>query len=227
MLLTRGDKGREVELLQGNLFRLGLYKHKMDGRFGRHTREAVIAFQERYFCDGIVNKATAKAIDEAVEAWDRRELTILRTVPHGLEQVETEFGHIRYEDMCGGYILITNGWEARNIVHVDLPVVGTQAVHEKMVPVYTAVFNEIQKRGLDRLIEVFLCWSPRHQRHNTQLPLSTHSWAIACDINPSTNQPGTRGDMDPGIVDVFERHGFVWGGRWLHYRDSMHFEYCK
>ncbi|MGE0008750.1 MAG: M15 family metallopeptidase [Parvibaculaceae bacterium] len=26
------------------------------------------------------------------------------------------------------------------------------------------------------------------------------------------------------IVDVFERHGFVWGGRWYHF-DTMHFEY--
>lgn len=26
------------------------------------------------------------------------------------------------------------------------------------------------------------------------------------------------------IVRIFERHGFIWGGRWYHY-DSMHFEY--
>ena len=26
------------------------------------------------------------------------------------------------------------------------------------------------------------------------------------------------------IVDVFERHGFIWGGRWNHF-DTMHFEY--
>jgi hypothetical protein len=26
------------------------------------------------------------------------------------------------------------------------------------------------------------------------------------------------------IVDIFERHGFVWGGRWYHY-DTFHFEY--
>jgi D-alanyl-D-alanine carboxypeptidase len=26
------------------------------------------------------------------------------------------------------------------------------------------------------------------------------------------------------IVEVFERHGFVWGGKWYHY-DTMHFEY--
>ena len=26
------------------------------------------------------------------------------------------------------------------------------------------------------------------------------------------------------IVEVFEKHGFVWGGKWYHY-DTMHFEY--
>lgn len=26
------------------------------------------------------------------------------------------------------------------------------------------------------------------------------------------------------IVEIFERHGFIWGGRWYHY-DTMHFEY--
>lgn len=26
------------------------------------------------------------------------------------------------------------------------------------------------------------------------------------------------------IVQIFERHGFIWGGRWYHY-DTMHFEY--
>ena len=27
-----------------------------------------------------------------------------------------------------------------------------------------------------------------------------------------------------GIVHIFEKHGFIWGGRWLHY-DTMHFEF--
>ena len=26
------------------------------------------------------------------------------------------------------------------------------------------------------------------------------------------------------IVEVFEKHGFIWGGKWYHY-DTMHFEY--
>ena len=26
------------------------------------------------------------------------------------------------------------------------------------------------------------------------------------------------------IVEIFERHGFIWGGKWGHF-DTMHFEY--
>jgi hypothetical protein len=26
------------------------------------------------------------------------------------------------------------------------------------------------------------------------------------------------------IVRIFEKHGFIWGGKWYHY-DTMHFEY--
>ncbi len=66
--------------------------------------------------------------------------------------------------------------------------------------------------------------------------LSVHAFAAAIDINvkhahywkwtkPSSN--GTypwRNKIPREIVDVFERHGFIWGGRWYHY-DSMHFEY--
>ena len=33
-----------------------------------------------------------------------------------------------------------------------------------------------------------------------------------------------RNEIPMEIVRVFERHGFIWGGRWHHY-DTMHFEY--
>lgn len=33
-----------------------------------------------------------------------------------------------------------------------------------------------------------------------------------------------RNSIPPEIVAIFERHGFIWGGRWYHY-DTMHFEY--
>ena len=65
---------------------------------------------------------------------------------------------------------------------------------------------------------------------------SMHAYGAAIDINVRQSdywrwsKPG-RGGAIPyrnrvprEIVSIFERHGFIWGGKWYHY-DTMHFEY--
>ena len=61
--------------------------------------------------------------------------------------------------------------------------------------------------------------------------LSAHSYGIAIDIDTRHSsywqwdkEQRYRNDIPQKIVEIFERHGFVWGGRWYHY-DTMHFEY--
>jgi hypothetical protein len=65
--------------------------------------------------------------------------------------------------------------------------------------------------------------------------LSTHSYGIAIDLNadkakywrwekPATLASFSRKDFPSEIIEAFEHHGFVWGGKWYHY-DTMHFEY--
>jgi hypothetical protein len=65
--------------------------------------------------------------------------------------------------------------------------------------------------------------------------VSPHAFGIAIDINteksdywlwskPQAGQIQYRNRVPWQIVDVFERHGFIWGGKWYHY-DTMHFEY--
>ena len=65
---------------------------------------------------------------------------------------------------------------------------------------------------------------------------SMHAFGAAIDINPryghywrtALADPAGhlvyRNDIPVEIVDIFERHGFIWGGKWYHY-DTMHFEY--
>jgi len=60
---------------------------------------------------------------------------------------------------------------------------------------------------------------------------SMHAYAAAIDLNPAYADywrwsPGLayRNRIPPEIVAIFERHGFIWGGRWSHF-DTMHFEY--
>lgn len=225
MALIKGSEGLEVRKLQEDLKVLGFYPHHIDGSFGSKTREAVLAFQERYFVDGLADAHTLKSVEQAVIAWAKRERTILLNIPKSRAEITEQFGLIEYKDVEGGYVRITNDWIERNIERVVLPIVGKQAVHRLMVPVFTAVLEELRTRGLDKEIYQFGCWCPRYKMHNPRKSLSTHSWAIACDINQSTNMPGTRGDLHPGIVDVFERYGFEWGGRWERVKDPMHFEY--
>lgn len=64
--------------------------------------------------------------------------------------------------------------------------------------------------------------------------ISTHSFGIAIDINvknsdywlwqKSNNNIKYKNKIPFEIVKIFEKHGFIWGGKWYHY-DTMHFEY--
>lgn len=65
---------------------------------------------------------------------------------------------------------------------------------------------------------------------------STHSFGATIDINVRlsdywrNDKPNAAGvyayknRIPSEIVEIFERHGFIWGGQWYHY-DTMHFEY--
>jgi len=66
--------------------------------------------------------------------------------------------------------------------------------------------------------------------------VSAHGHGIAIDIalkhsdywrNSSPEKDGAyayKNEIPMEIVRVFEKHGFIWGGKWHHY-DTMHFEY--
>jgi hypothetical protein len=62
---------------------------------------------------------------------------------------------------------------------------------------------------------------------------SMHAYGVAIDIATARSDywrwaggegARWRNRIDPRIVAMFERHGFIWGGRWSHF-DTMHFEY--
>ncbi|PJJ83179.1 M15 family metallopeptidase [Mucilaginibacter auburnensis] len=68
--------------------------------------------------------------------------------------------------------------------------------------------------------------------------LSTHSFGTTIDINTAYSdywqwtckctaedaKVNYKNRIPQAIVDAFEKHGFIWGGKWYHY-DTMHFEY--
>ncbi len=65
--------------------------------------------------------------------------------------------------------------------------------------------------------------------------MSAHGYGIAIDISLKhahywrwTKSSGAavayKNEIPMEIVRIFEKHGFIWGGKWYHY-DTMHFEY--
>jgi hypothetical protein len=61
--------------------------------------------------------------------------------------------------------------------------------------------------------------------------LSNHSFGAAIDINTQYSNywqwDGSmtwKNQIPMEIVEIFEKYGFIWGGKWYHY-DTMHFEY--
>lgn len=161
--------------------------------------------------------------------------SVALVAPHGLDEICATFGDIF------GYIAKDHTlqaiWQSDCLARTALPfplIISwdhTQSVsaitcHKLLGSIFDNVFSQIQSAGLQNKVTSFGgCFSFRPQR--TGAKLSTHAWGIAIDLNPETNQQGTAGDMDPGVIAIFRAAGFTWGGDWQgKTRDPMHFQFC-
>lgn len=126
----------------------------------------------------------------------------------------------------GGRIQIDQAWEDAHIVRAEVPILGEVRCHRLMIPQLRAALAALVDRGLADLLDpddYGGCYLPRHIDWNPAASLSMHAWGIAIDVNVSTNWLGEDPQLDPRVVEVFEDHGFAWGGRWTR-PDGMHFE---
>jgi hypothetical protein len=142
--------------------------------------------------------------------------------PNGKAEIIETFGRCDAPD-----------FERDNIVSFELPyhlIYGTAMVrrsraHKLLVPTFIEVFRDIKCQGLmERATHYGGIYAKRPIRGWTNR--STHSWGIAIDMNPQENQLGTKGRMDPGVIAVFRKHGFVWGGDFKR-SDPMHFQFAS
>lgn len=161
--------------------------------------------------------------------------TAALTTPTGLREIMDTFGdpflHVRadgtvspkwWDSIKGSATLphpLPLSWAPKKRVR-------TFACHRKLAGVFTDVFAAVEEAGLWPHLRTFGgCYNFRVKRGGTAL--STHAWAIAVDVNPGTNRMGTAGDLHPGVVEVFRKHGFKWGGNWKGKgKDPMHFQFC-
>ncbi len=133
-------------------------------------------------------------------------------------------GVFTYTPTAGGRIIPDPGWVAEHIVTEAVPILGSATCNKYLMPQFKAALAEIQTQGLADEIDVTDfggCYNARFIAGSTKL--SNHSFGLAFDINVQGNLRGTVGEIDRGIVAIFERWGFAWGGDWS-YTDPMHFE---
>jgi len=156
--------------------------------------------------------------------------------PNGLPSIIATFGDVHaYVDDTGN---LKPEWDTDYLATAQLPftlalswnpnvTVSKITCHKLLVETFQDVFEQILNQGLRSSVSTFGgCFNFRQQR--TGQKLSTHAWGIAIDLNPATNQQGTDGHMDQGVVKIFNDAGFTWGGIWSgSRRDPMHFQFAS
>jgi hypothetical protein len=132
--------------------------------------------------------------------------------------VKEQFGEFSARVLPGGRLALDPAWEAANLETVDVPILGRVRCNRKLLPALRRALDELDARHLAPTIDhqASGCWNPRAIA-GTDEP-SRHAWGVAVDIVPFPD--------DPQVVDVMERWGFTWGGRWVE-PDPVHFEYVR
>ncbi|MDQ3962519.1 MAG: M15 family metallopeptidase [Actinomycetota bacterium] len=162
-----------------------------------------------------------------------RAVTSSRSQPRAPHPVGTvsgaTIGTMSFRILNSGFIDPDDSWVAANIASASVPILGGVRCHRIMIPQLVAALGEIQDAGLAgeiRPAEYAGCYVPRFIDRDPRRGLSMHAFGLAVDLNTSTNQLGTRGDMHPDVVRIFEKWGFAWGGWWSQ-PDPMHFELAR
>jgi D-alanyl-D-alanine carboxypeptidase len=138
------------------------------------------------------------------------------------------FGEFAGEPHPDGTVRIDPRWVRENIRDARVPILqGAVRCHRTVIPLLRGALRELARRGLGDLIDpgdYGGCWSPRFLNFDPGAGLSHHAWGVAVDFNVSGNPLGAEPTIDRRVVEVFERWGFQWGGRFL-VPDGMHFEF--
>ena len=133
-------------------------------------------------------------------------------------------GVFRYTVLGGGRIAPDPAWVREHITTETLPILGSVTCNKLIFPQLRAALEDIREQGLSDKIhpdQFAGCYYPRFIAGTSTL--SNHAFGLALDINAVENQRGTVGLIDRGVVQVFQKWGFTWGGDWR-YTDPMHFE---
>jgi hypothetical protein len=188
----------------------------------------------------------AKSFEALLDRPDLKDQFLMEYRTGGLDAPPPENfdpGRVRYEPFfqkmygaCGwgadAQKLVTVNWLPRHRGGI-VTVTAVNRVHEHL---------EAASKELDELPDRFVKYLlPLSGAYNCRAIAGTsrrsmHAYGAAIDIDAkqadywkwagkdALGKYPYRNNIPQEIVDIFERHGFIWGGKWYHY-DTMHFEY--
>ncbi|HJR45469.1 MAG TPA: M15 family metallopeptidase [Actinomycetota bacterium] len=182
-------------------------------------------------------KKLGSRLERKLRGYEASVKPILPATPAPVEPVEQPepvgqaeggaIGTMSFRILKDGFIDPDPEWVAANIATGEVALLGTLTCHRLVFPQLHAAMTEIADAGLSGEVGDYGgCYVPRFIDRDPNKPLSMHAFGLAFDINVSTNQLGTRGDQHPQVVEILERWGFAWGGRWAR-PDPMHFEMVR
>ncbi len=123
------------------------------------------------------------------------------------------------------YLTMSTSWYDAHIVTRTVPLLGEVTCNVALFPALIGALRDVEAAGLGDEIHTYSgCYAPRTVARSPTAPPSNHAYGAAIDINAPENPYGATPTMDPKIVKIFQRWGFLWGGKYLT-PDGMHFEY--
>jgi hypothetical protein len=167
--------------------------------------------------------------DAAVRFRGRGETPYLRhgdaVLPQAL--IKARFGEFSYRPSSGREVLEDPGWPQENIVTEEMPILGRITCHRAVLPAIEGAMRELEERNLATLVDPSGyrgCWVP--SLITPAGGVSRHSWGVALDLNFSNNPTGLASAVDPRLIEVMDRWGFISGANYL-VPDPGHFEYLR
>ncbi|MDX1447687.1 MAG: M15 family metallopeptidase [Acidimicrobiia bacterium] len=150
-----------------------------------------------------------------------------------LVMVKQRFGEFAFRETGTDRIETDDEWYEANIRTIDHPLLGRFACHRSVIPYIEGAVAELETTGLVGEVDVADfqqaggCYNPRLARGgdlDRGFAISRHSWGIAIDFNPSSNQFGAEPTLSEDFGNVWRAWGFAWGAGWG-VGDPMHFEW--
>jgi hypothetical protein len=141
--------------------------------------------------------------------------------------IKKAFGEFPGRPAGSGRIDQLPEWRANHIISDSVPILGRITCHRKLFPQTRGALAEIRNKGLAGYIhpdEYAGCYNSRFVAAIPLTRISRHSWGVALDINARSNCLGCPPTMNRRVVRIFEKWGFVWGGRFA-LPDGMHMEW--